>query len=69
MTASTVPSKPASASSECFGADHIEVVSGLVEEEQCRSGQLQQQDLEAGLLPARQGTERLVRLLLQAIPT
>src|SRR5215469_2423472 len=52
---------------ERLSADHVEVVGRLVEQQQRRPGQLEQQYLEPRLLPARQRAERLITLLLQAV--
>src|SRR6266576_2186803 len=41
---------------------------GLSEQQQRRTGQFEQQDLETCLLAAGQGAERLIALLLQAVP-
>ena len=45
---------------ERLGRLDVEVVGGLVEQQQRRSGQLQQQDLEPRLLTARERSEPLV---------
>ena len=61
MTARTVPSKAAERLLERLGRGQVEVVGRLVEQQQGGAGQLEQQDLEAGLLAARQRLERLAR--------
>ncbi len=60
VTATTVPSKRFEAVLERLGAREVEVVGRLVEEEQGRAAELEQQDLEARLLAARQGVEVLL---------
>ena len=52
---------------ERLGAEHVEVVGRLVEQQQRGAGQLEQQDLEPRLLAAGQRAERLIALLLQAV--
>ena len=42
-----------------LGAGQVEVVGRLVEQQQRGTGQLEQQDLQPGLLAAGQGAERL----------
>ena len=42
-----------------LGGGEVEVVGGLVEQEQVRAGQFEQEDLQSGLLAARQRLERL----------
>ena len=50
-----------------LGARQVEVVGRLVEQQQRRAGQLEQQDLKPGLLPAGQADEALPRARLQFI--
>ena len=50
-----------------LGRQHVEVVGRLVQQQQGRAGQLQQQDLEPGLLAAGQRPEVLVALLVQLV--
>ena len=54
---------------ERFGRDEIEVVGRLVEQQQGCAAQFEQQDLEAGLLAARQRVERLLRATVQLVAT
>ena len=49
--------------------DEIEVVGRFVQEQQRCTGELEQQDLEARLLPARERLERLVGARLHLVPT
>jgi 2-polyprenyl-6-methoxyphenol hydroxylase-like FAD-dependent oxidoreductase len=51
-----------------LGARQVEVVGRLVEQQQRRAGEFQQQDLEPGLLAAGQGAERLPGTGLQLVP-
>ena len=51
-----------------LGAGQVQVVGRLVEEQQRRAGQLEQQDLQPGLLAAGQGAERLPGARLQLVP-
>ena len=67
MTASTVPSKPAEPGLERLGRHEVEVVGRLVEQEQRGAGQLEQQDLEPGLLAARQRLEPLLGAALELV--
>ena len=50
-----------------LGAGQVQVVGRLVEQQQRRAGQLEQQDLQPGLLAAGQGAERLPGATLQLI--
>ena len=50
-----------------LGARQVEVVGRLVEQQQRRAGQLEQQDLQPGLLAAGQGAERLPGAHVQLI--
>ncbi len=43
-----------------LGGDQIKVVGGLIEQQQIRSGQFQQQDLKTGLLPPGEDVETLI---------
>ncbi len=52
---------------ERLRAVEVEVVGGLVEQQHRRAGQLQQQDLQPGLLAAGQGVEDLVGLAVQLV--
>src|SRR5579863_2964499 len=52
---------------ESLGRFEVQVVGGLVEEQGRRALELQQQDLEAGLLAAGEVAEPLVALALQLI--
>ena len=47
--------------------DQIKVVGGLIEQQQVSSGQFQQQDLKASLLPTGEGVEVLLRAVRQFI--
>jgi hypothetical protein len=47
--------------------DEVEVVGRLIQQEQRRARELEQQDLEAGLLAARQRLERLLRLAYEPV--
>ena len=51
-----------------LGARQVEVVGRLVEQQQRGTGQLEQQDLQPGLLAAGQGAERLPGARLQLVP-
>ena len=51
-----------------LGARQVEVVRRLVEQQQRGAGQLEQQDLQPGLLAAGQGAERLPGARLQLVP-
>ena len=57
----TVPSKRVEPLLERLGRLQVEVVGGLVEQQQGRPGQLEQQDLEPRLLAARERLEPLLR--------
>jgi hypothetical protein len=50
-----------------LGAGQVEVIGRLVEQQQRRAGQLEQQDLQSGLLAAGQGAERLPGTAAQLI--
>ena len=50
-----------------LGAVDVEVVGGLVEQQQRGAAGFQQQDLHPGLLPARKGLEALFRLVRQLV--
>src|SRR4029077_4022733 len=50
-----------------LGRLQIEVVGGLVEKEQGGTVELEQQDLEASLLPSRERLEVLLRAALQLV--
>ena len=67
VTAMTVPSNSESAVFERLGRREVEVVGRLVEQEQRGAVELEQQDLEARLLAARQRLERLVGAALQLV--
>src|SRR5205807_1374581 len=45
---------------QCLRGDEVEIVRRLVEQQQGRSGELEQKDLQPGLLAARQRLERLL---------
>ena len=60
VTASTVPVNSSSASCNASRRGQVQVVGRLVEQQQGRAGQFQQQDLEPGLLPTGQRLEPLV---------
>ncbi len=51
-----------------LGARQVKVVRRLVEQQQRGAGQLEQQDLQPGLLAAGQGAERLPGARLQLVP-
>jgi hypothetical protein len=57
----TVPSKRSSPSSSASAGLHVQVVGRLVEQQQRRAGQLEQQDLQARLLAPGQRLEGLLR--------
>ena len=59
VTATTVPTNDVERLFERLGRREVEVVGRLVEQQQVRTGQLEQQDLQPGLLTARQRLERL----------
>jgi hypothetical protein len=50
-----------------FGALQVQIVGRLVEEQHGRPAQLQQQDVEPGLLAARQGAKRLLGLTVELV--
>src|SRR5947208_3001704 len=50
-----------------LGAGQVQVVRRLVEQQQRRAGQLEQQDLQPGLLAAGQGAERLAGTAAQLV--
>ncbi len=53
---------------ERLGRHEVEVVGRLVEQEQRRAADLEQQDLEPGLLPTAQRLERLVCAAVDLVP-
>ena len=67
MTATTVPSNAREPVLERLGRLQVEVVGRLVEEQQRGAVELQQQDLEPGLLTAGQRLEELLRAPLQLV--
>ena len=52
---------------ERLGRREVEVVGRLVEQQQVAAGQLEQQDLQAGLLAARQRLERLLGAAVEPV--
>ena len=67
VTAMTVPGELGQAGLQRLGRHEVEVVGRLVEQQQGGAGPLQQEDLEARLLAARQRVERLLGAALQLV--